>query len=124
MVCDCKVLGSFRVLKTEKITLCSSLDPFETIFFSFRFFLVLEDQTKVGSSQTPHKMGSPMLVAEGQQYILKKNQNAPRPSEHHPVRGGKVSKRLVGGIKGCKYKTSPWHLNGFPDGNNIVGSTV
>ena len=53
---------------------------------------------------------------------LKKNKNAPRPSEHPPVRGGKVSKRL-GGIKGCKYKTSSWHLNGFPDGNNI-GSRV
>ena len=34
-----------------------------------------------------------------------------------------MSKRLVGGIIGCKYKTSPWHLNGFPDGSNI-GSTV
>ena len=32
-----------------------------------------------------------------------------------------MSKR-VGGVKGCKYKTSSWHLNGFPDGNNI-GST-
>ena len=53
---------------------------------------------------------------------LKKNQNTPRPSEHPPVRWGKMSKRL-GGIKGCKYKTSSWHLNGFPDGNNI-GSTV
>ena len=29
-----------------------------------------------------------------------------------------MSKRL-GGIKGCKYKTSSRHLNGFPDGNNI-----
>ena len=54
--------------------------------------------------------------------FLKKNQNAPRPSEHPPVKGGKMSKRL-GGIKGCKYKTSSWHSNGFPDGNNI-GSTV
>ena len=52
---------------------------------------------------------------------LKKNQNAPRP-EHPPVREENMSKRL-GGIKGCKYKTSSWHLNGFPDGNNI-GSTV
>ena len=43
---------------------------------------------------------------------LKKNQNAPRPSEHPPVRGEKMSKHL-GGIKGCKYKTSSWHLNGF-----------
>ena len=33
-----------------------------------------------------------------------------------------MSKRF-GGIKGCKYKTSSWHSNGFPDGNNI-GSTV
>ena len=48
----------------------------------------------------------------------KNNQNAPRPSEHPPVGGEKMSKRL-GGIKGCKYKTSSWHLNGFPDGNNI-----
>ena len=49
--------------------------------------------------------------------FLKKNQNAPRPSEHPPVRGGGMSKRL-GWIKGCKYETSSWHLNGFPDGNN------
>ena len=46
---------------------------------------------------------------------LKKNQNAPRPSEHPPVRRGEMSTRL-GGIKGCKYKTSSWHLNGFPYG--------
>ena len=42
---------------------------------------------------------------------LKKNQSTPRPSEHPLVRGGKMSKHL-GGIKGCKYKTSSWHLNG------------
>ena len=53
---------------------------------------------------------------------LKKNLSAPRPSEHPPVMGGKMSKRL-GGIKGCKYKTSSWHLNRFPDADNI-GSTV
>ena len=53
---------------------------------------------------------------------LKKNQNAPGPSEHPPVRGENMSKHL-GGIKGCKYKTSSWHLNGFPDDSNI-GSTV
>ena len=29
-----------------------------------------------------------------------------------------MSKRL-GEIKGCKYKNSSWHINGFPDGNNI-----
>ena len=36
--------------------------------------------------------------------------------------GGEMSKRL-GGIIGCKYQTSSWHLNGLPDGSNI-GSTV
>ena len=25
-----------------------------------------------------------------------------------------MSKRLLGGIEGCNYKTSLWHLNGFP----------
>ena len=53
---------------------------------------------------------------------LKKSQNAPRPSEHPPVRGEKMSQRL-GGIKGCKYNTSSWHLNGVPYGSNL-GSTV
>ena len=54
---------------------------------------------------------------------LEKNQNAPRPSEHPPVREGETSKRL-GGIEGCKYKTSSWHLVGFPYGGTIIGSTV
>ena len=58
----------------------------------------------------------------GECCCLKKNQNAPRPSEHPSAKGEKMSKRLDG-ITGCKYKTSSWHLNGFPDGNNI-GSTV
>ena len=53
---------------------------------------------------------------------LKKNQSTPRPSEHPPVMGEKMSKRL-GGIKGCKYKTSSWHSNRFPDADKI-GSTV
>ena len=54
-------------------------------------------------------------------FFLKKNLNSSGPSEHPPVRG-EMSKRL-GGIIGCKYKTSSWHLKGFPDGCNI-GSTV
>ena len=41
---------------------------------------------------------------------LKKNRNAPRPSE---VRGGKMSKRLAG-IKGCKYKISYGIYTGSP----------
>ena len=39
-----------------------------------------------------------------------------------PSQGEKVPKRL-GGVIGCKYKTSSWHLNGFPYGSNI-GSAV
>ena len=66
---------------------------------------------------------SSLEFVSGISMFLKKNQNAPRPSEHPPVRGEKMSKRL-GGIKGSKYKTSSWHLNGFPDGSNIIGSTV
>ena len=54
--------------------------------------------------------------------ILKKNQNTPRPSEHPPVRGIFFFKTFRWD-QGCKYKTSSWHLNGFPDGSNI-GSTV
>ena len=46
--------------------------------------------------------------------------NTPRPSEHP---GKNVKTFTVGWIKSCKYKTSSWHLNGFPDGRNI-GSTV
>ena len=38
------------------------------------------------------------------------------------MRGGNV-KTLIGGIIGCKDKTSSWHSNEFSDGNNI-GSTV
>ena len=48
---------------------------------------------------------------------LKKNQNAPRPSEHPP--GKNMSKRLVGGIIGCKYKTPSKHLSEFLDGSNM-----
>ena len=48
--------------------------------------------------------------------------NAFRPSEHPPVRGGNMSKRL-GEVIGCKDKTSLWHSIGYLDGSNI-GSTV
>ena len=40
---------------------------------------------------------------------LKKNQSTPRPSEHPPVMGEKMSKRL-GGIKGCKLFPDPSFL--------------
>ena len=33
--------------------------------------------------------------------------------------GGGGSKRLVGGIMGCKEKTSSWPFNGFPSGSDI-----
>ena len=54
-------------------------------------------------------------------FCLKKIQKAPRRSEHPPVKE-KLSKRL-GGIIGCKHKTSSWHLNRFPEGSD-PGSTV
>ena len=54
---------------------------------------------------------------------LNKNLNASKPSEHRPVRGKKMSKRLGRMIIGGNDKTSLWHLNGFPDGSNI-GSTA
>ena len=62
------------------------------------------------------------LVSWSFPLCLKKNMNASRPSEHSPVRG-KMSKRL-GGIIGCKDKTSSWHLNGFSDGSNIGSYNV
>ena len=71
-----------------------------------------------------HKNASSLKTLSGPA-CFKENLNASRPSEHPPDDwgGGGVSKRL-GGIIGCKYKTSSWHLNGFPDGSNIVGSTI
>ena len=54
---------------------------------------------------------------------LKQNQNALRPSEHPPVKGGGNVKTFRLDQR-CKYKTSSWYLNRFPDGNNIIGSTV
>ena len=50
---------------------------------------------------------------------LNENLNASRPYKHPSMRG----ENIVGGIKGCEYKTFRWHLNGFPDGSDI-GSTV
>ena len=46
---------------------------------------------------------------------LKKNQSTPRPSEHLPVKGGKMSKGLGGIKEGCKkYKISSWHFKQVP----------
>ena len=56
--------------------------------------------------------------------FLKKNQSTPRPSEHPPVMGEKMSKRLPGRWdQRLQIQTSSWHLNRFPDADNI-GSTV
>ena len=53
--------------------------------------------------------------------FLKNNMNTSRPSAHPPQSGGKMSKRLVGGIIiGCKDKIASWHLNGlFSDGSKV-----
>ena len=48
--------------------------------------------------------------------------NEYKPSEYPSDSGEDTSKRL-GGIIGCKDKTSSWYLIGFLDGSNI-GSTV
>ena len=53
--------------------------------------------------------------------LKKQHLNASRPLSVLQS-GGKLSKRL-GGIIGCKYKISSWHLNGFADGSHL-GSTV
>ena len=54
---------------------------------------------------------------------IKKNQNTPRPFEHPPVMGGKMTNRL-GGIKRLQIQNLFMrHLNRFPDADNI-GSTV
>ena len=49
------------------------------------------------------EVASARRVTERGAWCSTKNLNASRPSEHPPVRGGGVSKRL-GGIKGCKFK--------------------
>ena len=85
--------------------------------FLFQFACLKKNQSAPRPSEHPPVMGGKMSKR-----CLKKNQSTPRPSEHPPVMGGKMSKRL-GGIKGCKYQTSSWHLNRFPDADNI-GSTV
>ena len=54
--------------------------------------------------------------------VSKKNLHASRPSEHPPVWGGNV--KTFRWDHRLQYKTSSWHLNGFPDGSNIIGSTV
>ena len=46
-----------------------------------------------------------MILGLGSDGCLTKNQSTLRPSEHPPVMGERMSKHL-GGIKGCKYKTS------------------
>ena len=62
-------------------------------------------QRKNGPTKTPT---SDLVRSRSRTSCLKKNQNAPRPSEHLSIRGETMSKRL-GGIKGCKYKISSWY---------------
>ena len=55
-------------------------------------------------------------------FFLKKNLNAHLDLLSIPQLGRKRQKRS-GGIIGCKYKTSSWHLDGFPEGS-LIGSTL
>ena len=90
--------------------------PRRIIYFLLLLLLLLEDAWYIDTAE------SFILALSRPNPFLKKNQSTPRPSEHPPVVGEKMSKRL-GWIKVCKYKTSSWHLNRFPDADNI-GSTV
>ena len=54
---------------------------------------------------------------------LKKNQNAPRPSEHPPVKGENV-KTFRWDHRLQRHETSSWHLNGFPMVVTLIGSTI
>ena len=54
-------------------------------------------------------MGTKNLYEDGPDpffFFFKKNQNGPRPSEHPPVRGGKMSKRL-GFLRSCGNENGP-----------------
>ena len=62
------------------------------------------------TSQITTRVGEVVSSTVDKINILKKNQNAPRPSERPPVRGGKMPKRLCG-IKGCKYKIKMFILS-------------
>ena len=55
------------------------------------------------------------LIVENTYLVLCLKKNAFKPSEHSPVRGRGMSKRL-GGIIDCKDKTSLRHLIGFLEG--------
>ena len=63
----------------------------------------------------PYSQLRPSLDGMYSTKSLQTSLNPSRPSEHPPVRGENMSKRL-GGIIGCRDKTSSWHLNGSPYG--------
>ena len=69
--------------------------------------VTLCQQHNVEEKPTNRDAGTPNKAS------LKINLNASRPSEHPPVRGGGMSKRL-GGIIGCKVKTSVGDLKLHP----------
>ena len=70
---------------------------------------------------TKLSVSSALLYFSGMCFVFsKKNLNASRPSEHPPQSEEKISKRLVGGIMGCKYKTSSWHwVNNSMDAQTV-----
>ena len=85
----------------------------------------VEDHARMSEASPVGMVPTYDVRSTASKYSSCSTSNAPRPSEHPPVRGERMSKRLGGIIRLQKYKTSSWHLNGFlPDGSNIVGSTV
>ena len=65
----------------------------------------------LGASQKDWQIGTSKVMKDwngwGDPVEASENLNASRPSEHTPVRGESMSKRL-GGIIGWKDKTSSW----------------
>ena len=99
---------------------CCVVSPINKLFIFYGKkgpLIILAVGMRIEKSDSNVVISLNLLLYTWYQNLSKKNLNAPRPSEHPPLRG-KMSKRL-GGIIGCKYKTSSWHLNGFPDGSNI-----
>ena len=120
MVERCALSGSDLKIKFRTILLTSIITIVlycVVLYYIKRDWLPCKVVFRVGNQNTKcDKQQQSMFLC------LQKNQNTPRPSEHPPVMGEKMSNRL-GAIKGCKYKTSSWPLNRFSDADNI-GSTV
>ena len=77
------------------------------------------DVQNMGKKTHTHNCWLQMSACDlGTALLLKKILNASIDLLSIPQSGEEMPKRLDR-IIGCNYKTSSWHLNGFPDGSNI-----